>query len=206
MLMNTRGNKNSCGLDGNYCRPFDNVTMPFRCPANCRRQQVLNPHSVGDQDVVYTQLVVGGPSDPEHSVETSVYRGDSFICGSAIHSGFLDDVQGGCGVLSLAGQHQDYVSVKQHGINSIGFDSYFPLSFRFVSGTRAQCKDLRWPLLAVSVIFTAVLSLFTSSPPVFFWTIFTSLFIHVALVSDPPTFSNYSVSYTHLTLPTIYSV
>lgn len=165
--------------------------MPFRCPANCRRQQVLNPHPVGDQDIVYTQLVVGGPSDPEHSVETSIYRGDSFICGSAVHSGFLDDVQGGCGVLSLSGQHQNFPSVKQHGINSISFDSYFPLSFRFVSGTRAQCKDLRWPLLAVSVVFTAVLSLFTSSPPVFFWTIFTSLFIHVALVSDPPTFSNY---------------
>lgn len=93
--------------------------------------------------------------------------------------------------MSLIGQKTDFPSVKQHGIHSVGFDSYFPLSFHFIPGTQAQCKDLRWPLLAVSIIFSTTLSLFTTSPAVFFWTIFTGLFFHVALVSDPPTFSDY---------------
>ena len=65
------------------------------------------------------------------------------------------------------------------------------MSFSFLEGTLTQCKDLRWPLLAVSIIFTALLSLFTTSPPIFFWSLFVGIFFHVALASDPPSLSDY---------------
>ncbi|THY05001.1 hypothetical protein D6D03_03266 [Aureobasidium pullulans] len=91
---------------------------------------------------------------------------------------------------SFAADVQDYGS-PQHGIDSIGFESYFPQSFQFVEGTQSQCKDLRWPLLAVSVFFTAMLSIFTTSPAVFFWSIFVGLFFQTGLASDPPNLTDY---------------
>jgi hypothetical protein len=94
-------------------------------------------------------------------------------------------------VVKLVGEHDDYQSTTHNTITSIGFDSYFPLSYSFVRGAQSQCRDLRWPLLVVSLTFSILLSLFTTSPVVFFCSIFTGLFFHVGLVSDPPGNSDY---------------
>ncbi|EOD46866.1 LCCL domain-containing protein [Neofusicoccum parvum] len=186
-------NDNGCGLNGDDCRPFGNHTFAFRCPANCKRVEVFNPHAVGDQEVNYRPLVIGGPTEGDggDNVASTIYRGDSFICGSAIHAGFVNNKAGGCGVVSRIGSQSDFPSSKHHGIESIGFDSYFPLSYTFVEGTASQCKDLRWSLFAVSLTFTIVLSLFTTSPAVFFPSIFFGIFFHVALASDPPNLTDY---------------
>jgi len=187
----SRHDANGCGLDGNLCRPFANQTMPFRCPANCKRVQVLNPHAVGAQEINYRPLVIGGPTDDAGTLQNTYYRGDSFVCGAAIHAGFISDRSGGCGVLSFVGEQTHYPSVNRKHINSIGFDSYFPKSFSFISGTASQCRDLRWPLLGVSLTFTILLSLFTTSPAVFFSSLFLGIFFHVALASDPPNLTDY---------------
>lgn len=89
------------------------------------------------------------------------------------------------------GEQPDYPSVNAHKVESTAFPSSFPRSFSFIAGTKAQCKDLRWPLLAISVTFTAILSLFTRSSPVFFFSVYTALFFHVALASDPPNLADY---------------
>jgi len=182
---------NGCGLNGDLCRPFENSTMPFRCPANCKRVQLLNPHAVGDKNVNYRPLVIGGPIDEENTLENTYYRADSFICGAAIHAGFINDASGGCGVVAQVGEKTDYPSVNRKHIKSIGFDSYFPRSFSFLPGTAAKCRDLRWPLLGVSLTFTILLSLFTTSPSAFFTSIFVGVFFHVALASDPPNLTDY---------------
>lgn len=183
--------KNNCGLNGNDCRPFSNTTYTFNCPAHCITTEQLNPHAVGAASVIYEPLVVGGPTDPTHSVDSAFYRGDSFICAAAIHAGYYGDTQGGCGVLEFIGSKSNYPAVNQNGIASVGFDSNFPMSFRFLSGSIGDCRDLRWPLLGVSVAMTALLSLFTDSPPIFFWSLFCIIFFHCALVADPPTASDY---------------
>ncbi|KAH6638888.1 hypothetical protein C7974DRAFT_122853 [Boeremia exigua] len=182
---------NGCGLNGDSCRPFENATMAFRCPANCQRVQLLNPHAVGDYVANYRQLVIGGPTDKEGTLENTYYRADSFICGAAIHAGFISDRSGGCGVVQLVGERNKYAAVNRNHIKSIGFDSYFPKSFSFLHGTSAQCRDLRWPLLGVSLTFTILLSLFTTAPSVFFPSIFLGIFFHVALASDPPSLTDY---------------
>ncbi|OTB01744.1 hypothetical protein M426DRAFT_323240 [Hypoxylon sp. CI-4A] len=179
---------NSCGLDGVNCRPFNGSGFAFRCPSNCASYKVLNPRAVGAQEVVYAPLVVGGPPDPTNE-ENAIYRGDSFICGSAVHSGVISNSQGGCGVVSLVGEQQNFVSTNRHGINSIGFDSYFPLSIAFESGIECNAKDVRWSLLAVSVVFTTFLSLFTTSSSVFFFTTFIGIFWQVGMASDPPSYT-----------------
>ena len=174
---------NNCGLNGNDCRPFNGSGFAFRCPANCAEQHVLNPRAVGANEIIYQTLVIGGPSEED---ERPIYRSDSYICSAAIHAGIIDNTKGGCGVVSLVGAHRNYKSSKHHGIKSIGFDSNFPSSFTFHSGAECKARDARWELLYVSLTFTVVLSLFTTSPGLFFFTIFVALFAHVGLASDPP--------------------
>lgn len=112
------------------------------------------------------------------------------MCASAIQSGFITDSEGGCGVVSLIGRQSNFPSVDQNGVHSYAFDSDFPLAYKFLAETKTTCKDLRWPLLAVTVVFTAILGICTRSPAVFFWSIFCAWFAQVALVSDPPSGSD----------------
>ncbi|KAI5365226.1 Putative LCCL domain-containing protein [Septoria linicola] len=189
------GDGNNCGLNGNMCRPFSNASLAFRCPADCHKQQVPN-HAVGDHFVEFSSLVIGGPKREQTGFEdeivnNAIYRGDSFICASAVHAGFIKDIEGGCGVLTLTGEQASFPAVKRNGILSTGFDSYFPHTFGFLSSTRTQCKDLRWPAIAPTLIFTILVSLFTTDPAVHFWSIFVALFFHVGLVSDPPANTTY---------------
>ena len=185
---------NDCGLNGNRCRPFDNATFAFRCPANCKASRVLNPHAIGDIEVNYKPLVIGGPSGHEENatLPDTVYRGDSFICQAAIHSGIVGNNNGGCGVALLVGEQTNFSATNRHGIQSFPFDSSFPKTFTFIQGLSAHCvRDLRWPLLAVTCGFTAILSMCTTSVLVYFFSTFVMLFFHVGLVSDPPTHENY---------------
>jgi len=174
---------NRCGLNGNDCRPFSGSGFAFRCPANCAGQWVWNPRAVGDLEISYQPLVIGGPSEDD---DTPIYRSDSFICSAAIHAGVIDNTVGGCGVVSLVGQHSNFQNSSRNGIDSIPFDSNFPSSFTFHNKVTCVAKDARWELLFVSLTFTVMLSLFTTSPGVFFFSIFIGLFFHVGLASDPP--------------------
>jgi hypothetical protein len=179
---------NGCGVDGVDCRPFTDGGFPFRCPANCASYQVLNPRAVGDQEIIYQSLVIGGP--PEGGDGPAVYRGDSHICGSAIHAGVISNANGGCGVVKLIGRQTDFNSTTSNGITSIGFDSYFPLSFAFESGIQCEARDVVWSLLAISVVFTAVFSLFVTSPALFFFPVFTVLYWTVGMATDTPNHQN----------------
>jgi hypothetical protein len=177
--------KNECGIDGINCRPFSNQSFAFRCPAKCGDVQILNPHVVGPLEVNYRPLVVG----------TGLYRGDSFICGSAIHAGIVDGDKGGAGRVILKGEHDNFASTKRYGIESLPFDSYFPLAFSVVFDNSFRSDpDPRSALLPISLLFTAALAIFSTSPKIFF-PIFTLIFAHVSFVSDPP-----SASYRNITV------
>lgn len=184
--MESRSENNGCGLNGTSCLPFDDSSFAFRCAANCLSEEVLNVRAVGAQDVIYEPLVVGGPTN---GASDYVYRGDSFICSAAIHAGTINNGEGGCGVVSLIGQQSNYPSVTRNGISSIGFDSSFPSSFTLES-TTTSCKDLSWQLLAVSVVYTTILSLFTRSPSVFFYSIVIGCYFQAALATDKPSNSD----------------
>lgn len=188
------GKNNQCDLNGNRCRPFQGTEFAFRCPANCASYQLSEPRAVGDQQVNYRPLVIGGPgNDTDRS---GAYRADSTICGAAIHAGIVSNAEGGCGVVKVVGKRSSYGSSSRHGIESIGFDSYFPMSYLFEETVQCRARDMRWSLLVVSVLFTTALSLFTTSPSLFFFTIFTAIFWHVGLVSDPPSHSSFRELFT----------
>ncbi|TPX08719.1 uncharacterized protein E0L32_009781 [Thyridium curvatum] len=186
---------NGCGVNGNDCRPFNGSGFAFRCPSSCLSYQVLNPRAVGDQEINYAPLIIGGPPRAD-SDAAPVYRGDSFICAAAVHAGVISNARGGCGVVSLVGQQSGFVASVRNGASSFGFDSYFPLSFTFEEGIDCEASDNRWALLGVSVAFSIVFSIFVSSPALFFFSIFSGVFWHVGLASDPP---------PHSTVPALLS-
>ena len=182
---------NECGLNGAGCRPFADTTFTFRCPGNCKSVHVLEPYPVGDQDIIYKTLVIGGSNN---SSSSPIYRADSFICQAAIHAGIVSDTHGGCGVALLKGSQTHFPASSSNSIQSIEFDADFPKSYTFLTDLTSDCGvvDNRWLLLGVTVSFTVILSLFVSSPAVFFFSIFTMVFYHVGFVSDPPNIINYS--------------
>lgn len=71
---------NGCGFDGKLCAPFDNTTFEYRCPAQCDYVILQNPRTVGNEEIAFKPLIVGG-GDPDVT-----YRGDSFICAAAIQA------------------------------------------------------------------------------------------------------------------------
>lgn len=185
--------KNGCGVNGINCHPFEDSSFAFRCPSKCADVQLLNPHAVGVYDANYRSLVVG----------SETYRGDSFLCASAIHAGTIDNRSGGCGRVELVGEKHNFTATKSHGIESIAFDSDFPLSFRFAREEEdLKCNsEPRSTLLFVSLLTTVILSLFSTQSKIFF-PIFVIIFAHVSFVSDPPqaSYRNITVLPDHLSM------
>lgn len=182
-----------CGLNGINCLPLHGHSFAFRCPANCQDVKVLNVRTIGVEEVNYRPLVVGGSSQSKGD-RRPVYRGDSFICASALHAGVISNSRGGCGIATRVGERSDYQSVDRNGIASIGFNSTFPLSFTFVDDedVASQCgEDPRWKSLALTVVFTVLVSIFTTTSLSFYCIIFASVYFQVALASDPPPFSDF---------------
>ena len=182
-----------CGVDAANCHLSGNLTFAFRCPADCRGTIISSPETVGDKAYNYRSMVVGG-SIKAAGTDISIYRGDSFICGAAIHAGILGNSDGGSGVVSLVGEHHDFPATDANGILSLNFTPSFPVSFNFLgdgSGASAQCRDPRWRLVLITVLFTVTVSIFTTSPSAFFGSTFVAIFFCVALASDPPDFQDY---------------
>ncbi|KAL4759769.1 LCCL domain-containing protein [Aspergillus foveolatus] len=182
-------NATNCGLDGDYCRPFDGETFAFRCPAGCSGFMVLEPYFVGPKEINYQHLVIGGAA--AEGRPDAVYRGDSSICQAAMHAGLLEDSKGGCGILRRTGEQKKFPAVDRNDISSVDFPSYFPLSFTFDTGASSEyggsdCQDLRWPLFTFSVVVSTILSLVVTSPAAFYASIFFIVYFQVVLSSDPP--------------------
>lgn len=189
-----RRSSTECGVDGSGCRPFDNTSFPFRCPADCQNTKIYSPETIGDIEYNYRSIVIGGFKSSENE-DLPIYRGDSFICGAAIHAGISSNYRGGSGVVSLTGERSNFQSVDANEISSLNFTPSFPLSFTFLKnvGENANlCSDPRWVLLIITLLITITISLFTTSPSAFFGVVFVSIYFCVALTSDPPDFENYS--------------
>lgn len=69
-----------CGLNGEDCGPFANSTFEFRCPAQCSSVILQNPRTVGNEQVDFVPLIVGGGDS------NGTYRGDTFICAAAVQA------------------------------------------------------------------------------------------------------------------------
>ncbi|KAF7306792.1 LCCL domain-containing protein [Mycena indigotica] len=172
---------NGCGLDGASCAPFNDSSFDFRCPAQCSGTILANPRTVGNERTAFVPLIVGGGD------ANRTYRGDSFICAAAIQSGLVSNSRGGCGTLDLIGNFTNFLPTSAHGLDSIGFPTVFPLSFRFREQTSLHhCRDLRDDALAFNAVITALLFLLLRPKPiVLFWSLVCIGYWHIILFSQP---------------------
>ncbi|TFL06797.1 hypothetical protein BDV98DRAFT_498161 [Pterulicium gracile] len=175
-----------CGLDGEGCGGVpDNSTGPetfdYRCPAQCDNVILQNFRTVGNEQVAFVPLVVGG-GDAEET-----YRGDSFICAAAIQAGVISSSKGGCFSLELVANHTNFAPRNENGLASLGFPTIFPLGFRFTGGSSiSNCEDIRNQVLAFNVIMSALLFfLFRPHGLAVFWSLVCIGFWHVTLFSQP---------------------
>ncbi|KAG1757726.1 hypothetical protein EDB19DRAFT_59683 [Suillus lakei] len=170
-----------CGLDGSLCAPFSNSSFDFRCPAQCSSVVLQNPRLVGDVEVDFVPLIVGGGDSQK------TYRADSFICASAVQAGLFSDSTGGCASVNLVGNFTNYLSTTAFGLSSIGFPSVFPMSFRFSpSNILTHCTDLRTPALAFNILITCLLFLVLRPKAIVMWWCLVCIgFWHIALFSQP---------------------
>ncbi|GAA5848300.1 hypothetical protein JCM8547_004472 [Rhodosporidiobolus lusitaniae] len=170
-----------CGLNGTYCEPFSNSSLIFRCPSNVLSTELLNQRTIGADSVIYEPLVIGGFDG------LRTYRADSWVCASAIQHGLFGDKRGGCGQLEMVGSFTGFVGGRQNGVESVGFESEFPSSYRFIEGVdQGGCQDLRDDILGYEVAMSVVFSFFLRpAPKAFFWALFCFGYWHVVLASDP---------------------
>lgn len=172
-----------CGVNGESCRPFSqNTTFAFRCPKSCSKTTLGAARAVGSSLPNFVPLVVGGAD-----ATRSMYRGDSWICPAAVHAGIINDNEGGCGQLWLAGTYSNFVGRDMHGINSESFNSTFPISYFFQPDSQTdKCTDRRSQVYALNVILSSFVG-FVLQPKaiVWFWTLFCLGFWHVNYASEP---------------------
>ncbi|KAJ3013057.1 UNVERIFIED_CONTAM: hypothetical protein HDU68_000888 [Siphonaria sp. JEL0065] len=131
--------ESNCGeLNSAACEPFLQ-SYAVRCPANCLNQLAWTPIYFAGSAVQYKPYVVGGAAD-------KLYRGDSWICGAAIHAGVLSNSEGGCVVAKLVPSAGEiYSASNQNGISTFSFNSTYPATLKFDSippGGSGYCKDL----------------------------------------------------------------
>jgi hypothetical protein len=86
-----------------------------------------------------------------------------------------------------------FLGSDANGIESMDFNSSFPLAYTLtrVEEQTSRCYKLEWMPFSVSVLLTTGISLFTDSPKVFFFSVFTIVFFQIALISDAPNFDEY---------------
>ncbi|KAJ8594851.1 hypothetical protein M405DRAFT_760088 [Rhizopogon salebrosus TDB-379] len=170
-----------CGLNGTLCAPFSNSSFDFRCPAQCSSVVLQNPRLVGNVEVDFVPLIVGGGDNQK------TYRADSFICASAVQAGLFSDSTGGCASINLVGTFTDYLPTSAFGLSSVGFPSTFPMSFRFSpSNVLTHCTDLRTPALAFNILVTCLLFLILRPTAIVMWWCLVCIgFWHIALFSQP---------------------
>ncbi|OAX44387.1 hypothetical protein K503DRAFT_678829 [Rhizopogon vinicolor AM-OR11-026] len=170
-----------CGLNGTLCAPFSNSSFDFRCPAQCSSVVLQNPRLVGNVEVDFVPLIVGGGDSQK------TYRADSFICASAVQAGLISDSTGGCASVNLVGTFTNYLPTSAFGLSSVGFPSTFPMSFSFSpSNVLTHCTDLRTPALAFNVLVSCLLFLVLRPTAIVMWWCLVCIgFWHIALFSQP---------------------
>lgn len=156
---------------------------------------------MGDQEYNYQHRVIGGAAESD-GLNSGLYRGDSTICGSALHAGLITDTEGGCGILHRRGEGDNFENTTMNGVQSIGFKPHFPMSYvltREISSSGSgdanliKCTDIRWSLFAFTVAVTTIISMTVTSAPAFYSVTYFIVWFQVAMASDPPSSSYYDL-------------
>lgn len=152
-----------CGLDASECsQPSE--WFAVRCAGICAARQVYP---------LATPVIGGGP-----------YRADSRVCNAGVHAGVIGS-GGGCFDVRIAGSAPSFDASKRNGIQSFGFDSWYPLTLEVrPSSSSSFCGfSAWWALLLLNVVLLFLLALLRPGRRLFFWCMVTLFYWYVALVA-----------------------
>ncbi|KAI9349534.1 hypothetical protein BDR26DRAFT_852314, partial [Obelidium mucronatum] len=181
-----------CGDVGSVnCEPFTQ-SLAVRCPANCLNQLAWTPIYFAGSAVQYKPYVVGGAGN--------LYRGDSWICGAAIHSGVLSNSEGGCVVANLVPSAGDtYSGSKQNGITTYSFNSTYPASLTFQNippGGSGYCTDLGFYAEGLFFPLLLLLPFLNVTRRHFYWCTLVWAYLFWTFVSPDTGKSNRDIQYS----------
>lgn len=86
------------------------MLFSFFCPVNCASLQVLEPDAIGNREIIYSTMVIGGPAEANPGLLSAEII--FFICSAAIHAGIVDDVRCGCGILTKQGDRFSFLHLN----------------------------------------------------------------------------------------------
>ncbi|KAL7750801.1 hypothetical protein RI367_003758 [Sorochytrium milnesiophthora] len=154
--------------------PFPNKTFTVRCPASCNLARTLAPAYAGSTVVQGKAFIVG----------TDIYRGDSWICPSAVHAGVISTTSGGCvTVTQQQGQFSGFAGSVRNGMESVSFASSYPVAFTFSKTAAADTKFCSDPVLPASIYFYLFLPLIVfGHPSTAHFVVSTSVYVFVFVV------------------------
>lgn len=193
--LNWKGKNNACGFNARDCLPFEDKSYYIRCPALCDRGGwTYSAINVGNQRVKYQGYEIGGgriinPDDSQMTL-SNPYRGDSFICGSAVHADIVSPIYGGCAKVNMQGFQTSFPSKEgKHNTHySVNFDSFFPSSYVFVEfldGVSSGCVDPRFLVITLNILFgLPVFYLYKSI--IGYWVVCMVGYWTLVLSFDPP--------------------
>lgn len=81
------GNEHVCSTNFETCGTIPQENIPIQCGAGCHLSSSWAPKFVGPKRVKNVPIVIGAN---DHG-----YRGDSFVCTSAVHAGMINSFFGG---------------------------------------------------------------------------------------------------------------
>ncbi|KAJ1517192.1 hypothetical protein HMI54_006643 [Coelomomyces lativittatus] len=196
--------KSECGLNGTKCSPFKDEMELFRCAGFSTKTKVLQETFIGLLRLMEVPKVIGGLNQ--------IYRGDSWICSSAVDAQVISNSLGGCVMVKTLGSQtqvldgQPLTSVltkkeeKENDATTITsskkddlhplrvpFSSYFPLTYRVDSCSSPMgCIDLTWIALVVQILALTLCMVSVQGCPtlVLFFIYMVIGYWHVIFISD----------------------
>ncbi|EIW69317.1 hypothetical protein TREMEDRAFT_30806 [Tremella mesenterica DSM 1558] len=181
----------TCGLNARECTldwfgVGNEVGIEIRCMGGCKDVVLGNERWVGDKRVNGVPLVIGGEG---------VYRADSWLCASALHSSLISPFMGGSFQItptiypsspSSSPPNPTISTSTINDITPIPFSPPFPGGFILSSLSSQGTSDLHPLISTYNAISLFLFTLFIPSPPYLFSILLLLGFLQIVLISDLP--------------------
>ena len=154
--------------------PFKNtLTTLIKCPSQCLYSKTRAPFYFANTRPNYIPLVIG--SNP--------YRGDSWVCTSAIHAGLVSNLVGGIVIATISNTNSTFNSSVSNGISSLSFDAIYPTTLTLSKPDFSYSPDLTIPALFIYLLFISVFMLLRPSVSLFCFNLYSIMFYFWAFIS-----------------------
>jgi hypothetical protein len=156
--------------------PQFGIRKELLCPGGCQKVRNWQPSYIASERLQGIAVIIGG--------EDKIYRGDSWVCPSAMHAGLIGNDGGGIVVETLQ-SNTTYAAVKgDHEITSFAFDSTYVISIKISAPQSCEfCHDQALNSVIFLAIATIILPFLPLSKRAVFWTVMSIGWVYQVFLS-----------------------